>query len=338
MKEALQTKIDLKTKPLGSLGKLEKIALKIGLIQNTLSPELKNPTLMVFAGDHGLTDERVSLYPKEVTFQMVINFLNGGAAINVFCRQHKINLKVVDAGVDYDFSEESNLIHAKVAKGTKNILKEPAMSMDICMQAINKGKEILNKEFAAGCNIISFGEMGIGNTSAASLLLHKYTGRSIEECTGRGTGHDDDGLRKKKAILKLASEKHDVSAPLEILATFGGLEIAMMCGAMLQAKQNGMVILVDGFITTAALLAAYQLDKSILDNCIFCHCSFELGHKYMLEYLGVEALVDLNMRLGEGTGAAVTYPLIKSAVLFLNEMASFEDANVSDSSKANRKK
>jgi len=330
MKEALQTKIDLKTKPLGSLGKLEKIALKIGLIQNTLSPELKNPTLMVFAGDHGLTDEGVSRYPKEVTFQMVMNFLNGGAAINVFCRQHNINLKVVDAGVDYDFSEESNLIHAKVAKGTKNILKGPAMSMDICMQAINKGKEILKKEFEAGCNIISFGEMGIGNTSAASLLLHKYTGRSIEECTGRGTGHDDDGLIKKKAILKRASEKHDVSDPVEILATFGGLEIAMMCGAMLQAKKNGMVILVDGFITTAALLAAYQLDKLILDNCIFCHCSFELGHKYMLEYLGVEALVDLNMRLGEGTGAAVTYPLIKSAVLFLNEMASFEDAGVSE--------
>ncbi len=330
MKQALQKKIDLKTKPLGSLGKLEKIAHKIGLIQNTLSPELKNPTHLVFAGDHGLTDEGVSKYPKEVTFQMVMNFLNGGAAINVFCRQHNINLLVVDAGVDYDFSEELNLIHAKIAKGTKNILKEPAMSMDVCIQAINKGKEILNQDFKSGCNIIGFGEMGIGNTSAASLLLHKYSGHSMEECTGRGTGHDDEGLRKKKAILKQASEKYTVSDPVEILATFGGLEIAMMCGAMLQARKNGMVILVDGFITTAALLAAYQLDKSILDNCIFCHCSAENGHKYMLEYLGVEALVDLNMRLGEGTGAVVTYPLIKSAVLFLNEMASFEDAGVSE--------
>jgi len=329
MKTALQIKIDLKTKPVGSLGKLEEIAHKIGLIQNTLSPELKNPTHLVFAGDHGLADEGVSLYPKEVTFEMVMNFLSGGAAINVFCRQHDIDLKVVDAGVDYDFSSKLNLIHAKIARGTKNILKEPAMSMAFCMRAINKGKEILNHEFEAGCNIISFGEMGIGNTSAASLLLHKYTGRSIEECTGRGTGHDDEGLKKKKAILKQASEKYDVSDPVEILATFGGFEIAMICGALLQAKKNGMIILVDGFITTAALLAAYQLDKLILDNCIFCHCSREKGHKYMLEYLGVEALVDLNMRLGEGTGAVVTYPLIKSAVLFLNEMASFEEAGVS---------
>ncbi|MCK5135217.1 MAG: nicotinate-nucleotide--dimethylbenzimidazole phosphoribosyltransferase [Bacteroidales bacterium] len=330
MKEALQKKIDLKTKPPGSLGKLERVALKIGLIQNTLSPELRNPTHIVFAGDHGLTDEGVSPYPKEVTYQMVMNFLAGGAAINIFCRQNSINLKVVDAGVDFDFDAESNLIHAKVARGTKNILKEPAMSMELCQQAMNKGKDIVNAEFESGCNVISFGEMGIGNTSAASLLLHKYTGKPIEECTGRGTGHDDEGLKKKIAILKEASIQHNVSDPVEILAAYGGFEIAMMCGAMLQAKNNGMTILLDGFITTSALLAACKIDKSIRDNCIFCHCSEEKGHKYMLEYLGVEALVDLNMRLGEGTGAAVTYPLIKSAVSFLNEMASFEDAGVSN--------
>lgn len=330
MKKALQRKIDLKTKPPGSLGKLERVALKIGLIQNTLSPELRNPTHIVFAGDHGLTDEGVSPYPKEVTYQMVMNFLAGGAAINIFCRQNNINLKVVDAGVDFDFPAESNLIHAKVVRGTKNILKEPAMSVELCQQAMNKGKDIVNAEFESGCNVISFGEMGIGNTSAASLLLHKYTGQSIEECTGRGTGHDDEGLKKKIAILKEASTQHNVSDPVEILAAYGGLEIAMMCGAMMQAKDNGMIILVDGFTTTSALLAAYKIDKSILDNCIFCHISQEKGHNYMLEYLGVEALVDLNMRLGEGTGAAVTYPLIKSAVLFLNEMASFEDAGVSN--------
>jgi nicotinate-nucleotide--dimethylbenzimidazole phosphoribosyltransferase len=330
MKKALQRKIDLKTKPPGSLGKLERVALKIGLIQNTLSPELRNPTHIVFAGDHGLTDEGVSPYPKEVTYQMVMNFLAGGAAINIFCRQNNINLKVVDAGVDFDFPAESNLIHAKIARGTKNIMKEPAMSVELCQQAMNKGKDIVNAEFESGCNVISFGEMGIGNTSAASLLLHKYTGQSIEECTGRGTGHDDEGLKKKIAILKEASIQHNVSDPVEILAAYGGLEIAMMCGAMMQAKDNGMIILVDGFTTTSALLAAYKIDKSIFDNCIFCHISQEKGHKYMLEYLGAEALVDLNMRLGEGTGAAVTYPLIKSAVLFLNEMASFEDAGVSN--------
>ncbi len=325
----LQRKIDLKTKPLGSLGKLEQIALKIGLIQNTLSPELRNPTHLVFAGDHGLADEGVSPYPKEVTYQMVMNFLAGGAAINVFCRQNGINLKVVDAGVDHEFPLSSNLIHAKIANGTKSILREPAMSLELCKKAIEKGKEIINKEFEAGCNIVSFGEMGIGNTSAASLLLHKFTGNSIEDCTGRGAGHDDEGMKKKISILKKASLKYYVTEPLEILATYGGFEIAMMCGAILQAKKNEMIILVDGFITTSALLAAYKFDNSIVDNCIFCHFSQEKGHKIMLDYLGVEALVDLNMKLGEGTGAAVTYPLIKSAVLFLNEMASFESAGIS---------
>jgi nicotinate-nucleotide--dimethylbenzimidazole phosphoribosyltransferase len=330
MKEALQHKVDFKTKPLGSLGKLETVAIKIGLIQKSLSPELKNPTHIVFAADHGLADEGVSAYPKEVTFQMVMNFLEGGAAINVFCKQNDITLKLVDAGVDYDFPNGTNLINAKMGKGTKNIFKEPAMSLERCKKTMDKGRDIVNAEFKNGCNIISFGEMGIGNTATASLLMSKYTGISIEDCTGRGTGHDDNGLEKKIAILKTASLKHTVSGPEQILATYGGFEIAMMCGAMLQAKANGMVIIVDGFIVTSALLAAYSMDKTILDNCIFCHCSGEKGHKAMLDYLGVEALVDLNMRLGEGTGAAVTYPLIKSAVLFLNEMASFESAGVSN--------
>lgn len=330
MKRKLQHKIDLKTKPLGALGKLEKTALQIGLIQRTLSPKLKNPTHIVFAGDHGLTEEDVSPFPKEVTFQMVMNFLSGGAAINVFCRQHNIDLKVVDAGVDFDFPADANLIHAKIARGTKNILKEPAMSMEACQAAIAKGKEIVNKVFEAGCNIISFGEMGIGNTSAASLLMHKITGRSIEECTGRGTGHDDEGLQKKIAILTEASKKHQTNTPEETLAAYGGLEIAMMCGAMLQAKENNMIILVDGFIATSALLTAYEINHKILNNCIFCHCSNESGHKYMLEYLGVEALLDLGLRLGEGTGAAIAFPIVKSSILFLNEMSSFEDAGVSN--------
>jgi len=330
MKEALQHKIDYKTKPPGSLGKLEGIALKIGLIQNSLSPQLKNPTHIVFAGDHGLVDEGVSLYPKEVTFQMVMNFLRGGAAINVLCRQNDIALLVVDAGVDCDFPKDADLVHAKIAKGTKNILKEPAMSAGLCKKAMDKGCEIVNAEFKKGCNIISFGEMGIGNTSSASLLMNKFTGRSIEECTGRGTGHSDEGLKKKITIVKEASLKYNVSSPEQIMATYGGFEIAMMCGAMLQAKNNNMVIIIDGFITTSALLTAYHMDKTILDNCIFSHCSGEKGHKAMLDFLDVEALVDLDMRLGEGTGAVVVYPIIKSAVLFLNEMASFESAGVSN--------
>lgn len=330
MKEALQHKVDTKTKPLGSLGKLEKLAIKIGLIQNTLSPELKKPVHIVFAADHGLADEGVSVYPKEVTFQMVMNFIEGGAAINVFCRQNNITLRLVDAGVDYNFPKETNLIHAKMGKGTKNILKEPAISLELCKKTMDKGREIVNAEFRNGCNVISFGEMGIGNTASASLLMNKFTGIPIEECTGRGTGHDDEGLKKKIAILKEASLKYQFTEPEQILAAYGGFEIAMMCGAMLQAKANGMVIIVDGFIVTAALLSACKMDKSVLENCIFSHCSGEKGHKAMLDYMGAEALLNLDMRLGEGTGAVVAYPLIKSSVLFLNEMASFESAGVTN--------
>ena len=330
LKEQLQKKIDLKTKPVGSLGKLEGVALRVGLVQKSLTPELKNPVHIVFAGDHGLADEGVSLYPKEVTAQMVLNFLNGGAAINVFCRQHDIKLMVVDAGVDYNFPGETPLVDAKISRGTKNILVEPAMTLEQCDKAMRTGAELVDREFVSGSNVISFGEMGIGNSSSAALLLNKYTGLSVEECTGRGTGLDDEGVKRKIETLKRASAKHDVSDAKGILATFGGFEIAMMTGAMLQARRNGMVILVDGFITTSALLAAFKMDETIIENCIFTHKSNEKAHLFMLEYLKSEALIDLNMRLGEGTGAVVAYPLIQSAMLFLNEMASFETAGVSD--------
>ncbi|MCG8697532.1 MAG: nicotinate-nucleotide--dimethylbenzimidazole phosphoribosyltransferase [Bacteroidales bacterium] len=329
IEQELKKKIDLKTKPIGSLGKLEELALKIGKIQNTLSPSLKKPTMLVFAADHGLTAEGVSPFPKDVTYQMVMNFIGGGAAINVFCRQTDIKLKVVDAGVDYDFDSSLPLIHAKITHGTKNIMQEPAMSMEICQQAISKGREIVKKEHDGGCNVIGFGEMGIGNTSAAALLMHKYTGLPIEDCTGRGTGHDDEGLKRKTGILKKASVKYEVTDPLEILANYGGLEIAMMCGAILEAKKLGMLILVDGFISTSAVLAAMKMDSSIPSNLIFTHVSEEKGHRLMLDYLKVNPVLNLGMRLGEGSGVAVTYPIIKSAVAFLNEMASFEDAGVS---------
>ncbi|MCG8410493.1 MAG: nicotinate-nucleotide--dimethylbenzimidazole phosphoribosyltransferase [Bacteroidales bacterium] len=332
MIEKLKHKIDLKTKPIGSLGKLEDVALKIGSIQNTLSPEIKKPTMLIFAADHGLADEGVSPFPKEVTHQMVLNFLNGGAAISIFCKQNGLNLKVVDAGVDYDFPEETNIIHAKIDCGTKNILKSPAMSEALCLECMTKGKEIVSEEFTNGCNTIGFGEMGIGNTSSAALIMNKITGYSIEECTGPGTGHNNEGLRKKIEILKKASELYNPKNAHEILATYGGFEIAMMVGAMLQAKEHGMLLMVDGFISTSAFLVAHAINPSILDNAIFCHVSQERGHKLMHKYLNVEALVSLNMRLGEGSGAAVAFPIIKSGVTFLNEMASFEDAGVSNKS------
>lgn len=330
MKEQLLHKINNKTKPPGSLGQLEEIALQIGTIQNTLTPELKNPTMLVFAADHGLTDEGVSPFPKEVTFQMVMNFLNQGAAINVFCNQNNISLKVVDAGVDFDFPDSPGLINAKIARGTKNSLKEPAMSTNDCNAAILKGAELIQAEAQSGCNIIGFGEMGIGNTSAAALLMNKFTGLNMNECVGAGTGFDNDGIAKKRAILEKVASKHKVTDPLETLATVGGLEIAMMCGAMLEAKKQNMAIMVDGFIATSAFLAAYKMDKTVIDNAIFCHKSDENGHKFMLDYLKAKPVLDMGLRLGEGTGVALAYPIIKSAVEFLNKMASFDDAGVSN--------
>jgi nicotinate-nucleotide--dimethylbenzimidazole phosphoribosyltransferase len=330
MEKELQKKIDLKTKPPGSLGKLERIALKAGMVQRSLNPELRNPAMLVFAADHGLTEEGVSSFPKEVTHQMVMNFLGGGAAISVFCRQNGINLKVIDAGVDFDFSKDLNLVHQKVAHGTKNMMYEPAMSIELCKEAMLRGRRIVNQEFEHGCNTVGFGEMGIGNTSSAALLMHKISGYSIDECTDRGTGHDDEGLKKKKQILKIVAGKYKTNSPEEILATFGGFEIAMMCGAILEARENNMLILIDGFITTAAFMVAHAIQSNVMDNAVFCHVSKEKGHRLMHEFLRVEPLLDLDMRLGEGSGVAVAFPVIKAAVAFLNEMASFDDAGVSN--------
>lgn len=331
LQEQLQHKIDFKTKPLGALGLLENIAMQAGMIQETLTPKLTNPALFVFAADHGLADEGVSPYPKEVTHQMVLNFLNGGAAINVFCRQNDLNLKVVDAGVDADFEDAKNLIKAKIRKGTRSIVKEPAMTTVECNEALRKGAEIVEAENKNGCNIIGFGEMGIGNTSAASLLMSVFLNIPVSQCTGRGTGHSDEGLKKKIAILEKAIEKHPTTNdPHEILATFGGYEIAMISGAMLKAAELKMIILVDGFITTSALLAAYKINNAVLKNCVFCHKSKEQGHTRMLEFFKAKPILDIDLRLGEGTGAALAFPVVQSAIAFLNEMASFEEANVSN--------
>ncbi len=330
MKDKLQHKIDNKTKPLGALGQLERIATQIGLIQNTLTPELKHPAMLVYAADHGLSEEGISPYPKEVTFQMVMNILNGGAAISIFCQQNGIDLKVIDAGVDYDFPENTGLINAKIARGTKNSCREAAMSTEECNLALQKGAEFVKAEADNGCNIIGFGEMGIGNTSAAALLMHKFTGLSLDQCVGAGTGFDSKGVQRKREVLEKVAQKHHVTDPKEVLAAVGGLEIAMMCGGMLEARKQGMVIMVDGFIATSAFLTAFKIDPTVKENAIFCHQSDENGHKYMLEHLKAEPILDMSLRLGEGTGAALAYPIIQSAVNFLNNMASFEDAGVSN--------
>ncbi|PQJ73040.1 MULTISPECIES: nicotinate-nucleotide--dimethylbenzimidazole phosphoribosyltransferase [Polaribacter] len=330
---ALQRKIDFKTKPIGSLGMLENIAIKIGRIQNTLTPKITAPSIVVFAGDHGITkSKKVSPYPQEVTQQMVFNFLNGGAAINVFCKQNKINLKIVDAGVNANFDENKELISAKIAKGTKDFSLEKAMTTLQCKAALEKGKEIVNNLFQNKCNTIGFGEMGIGNTSSAALLMSYFTKIGIENCVGKGTGLDNEGLQQKKNVLTEVYQKHikNIDSPTEALATFGGFEIVMMAGAILEAAALKMTILIDGFIVTSALLAANAIDKNVLDYCIFTHSSGEQGHQKILDFLKVKPILNLGLRLGEGTGAAVALPIIQSATLFLNEMATFESANVSE--------
>ena len=329
---ALQHKIDYKTKPLGALGQLERIALQIGCIQQTLTPALRQPNIVVFAGDHGIAKEGVSPFPQEVTYQMVFNFLQGGAGINVFTRQNGMQIRVVDAGVNFDFNQHPGLIHAKVGMGTKSYLHEPAMTHIQCAEAMEKGAAIVREIHKEGCNVIGFGEMGISNTSAAAIIMSLLCDIPLEQCIGRGTGLDDKGLTKKQAILAeaIACHRGIEKTPLNVLSTFGGFEIAMMCGAMLQAAASGMIILVDGFISTAALLVASKINEHILDYCIFTHQSNEQGHHLMLSHLKAVPLLHPGMRLGEGTGAAVAYPIILSAVNFLNEMASFESAGVSN--------
>jgi nicotinate-nucleotide--dimethylbenzimidazole phosphoribosyltransferase len=332
---ALQHKIDQKTKPLGALGRLETLALQLGRIQNTLSPKVVQPTLFVFAGDHGAAKAGVSAYPQDVTWQMVENFLAGGAAINVFARQTGWSLKVVDAGVAHDFGTRAGLIDAKVAPGTANFIEAAAMSAEQCALAIERGAELVRAAAKDGCNVLACGEMGIGNTAAASLLTHYLAKVPLDLAIGRGTGLDDAGLQRKKTLLAQAVARHQAKPgastdPLAILAEFGGFEIAMMTGAMLAAAEAKMLIVADGFIVTSALLVAARLEPAILDYSVFAHRSGEPGHQFQIETLGGQALLDLGLRLGEGTGAALALPIVQAAANFLNEMASFESAGVAE--------
>ncbi|MEC9360434.1 MAG: nicotinate-nucleotide--dimethylbenzimidazole phosphoribosyltransferase, partial [SAR324 cluster bacterium] len=269
-------------------------------------------------------------YPQKVTAQMVGNFLNGGAAINVFCQQNNINLHVVDAGVKIDFPECNELIKAKIGRGTKNFCKEAAMSFDECKSAIEKGAELSRTVPLPTCNVIGFGEMGIGNTSSAAALTHRFTGLPVEDCVGKGTGLDDQRLEHKQNTIRQALEKHaEIKEPQAVLSTFGGFEIAMMVGAMLESAVLKRIILIDGFIATAAFLAALRIVPEIKQYAVFAHKSDEQGHGKILKYMQVEPLISLGMCLGEGTGAAVAFPILQSAVSFLNQMASFESAGVS---------
>ncbi len=330
---ALLDKINNKTKPLGALGQLEQLALQIGRMQKTLTPALTSPQILVFAGDHGAAKAGVSAYPQDVTWQMVENFLAGGAAINVFAKHNGLGLRVIDAGVAHDFGARDGLVDAKVGPGTRNYIEEPAMSAHECAAALVKGAEIARKLADEGCNVLGFGEMGIGNTASASLITHTLTGALLEDCVGRGTGLDDAGLARKRDLLAQAVARAALPAdadPMNVLAEFGGFEIVMMAGAMLGAAERGMTLLIDGFIVTSALLVASRIAPAIRDYCVFCHRSAEPGHLAQLAELHADPLIDLGLRLGEGTGAALAWPLVSAAVAFLNEMASFASAGVSE--------
>jgi nicotinate-nucleotide--dimethylbenzimidazole phosphoribosyltransferase len=334
LSERVQAAIDGKTKPLGALGRLEALALQLALALGQERPSLQQPQLVVFAADHGLATQGVSAFPAEVTRQMVLNFLAGGAAVSVLARQHGLALTVADCGVAASFTAQPGLATLKVPGaefGTADSTQAPAMTPAQCAAAIANGRRLVAD---LPGNVLLLGEMGIGNTSAAALLMARLTGETLAKCVGRGTGLDDAGLVHKQAVLQRALDRHvDAQAPMQLLASLGGLEIAAMVGAVQQAATMGRVIVVDGFITTAAVAVAAALEgqgAALLARCVFAHCSQETGHARWLKHLGVKPLLDLDLRLGEGSGAALAWPLLESACRILAEMASFESAGVSN--------
>ena len=330
--QALQHKLDNKTKPLGALGRLEQLALRLGQIQGTESPMLQAPQMLVCAGDHGLAAKGVSAYPSDVTWQMVENFLAGGAAVSVLARQHGLQLTVADCGVAREVPAREavpgapRLVRCRVAAGTQDASVGPAMTEAQCAQALRNGMDIVR---AMPGNALLLGEMGIGNTSVASLLLARLAGVPLAECTGAGTGLDAAGIARKQAVLEQAlAANAGATQPLEALAALGGFEVATLTGAVLQAAAERRVIVVDGFITCAAVLVAVRLAPAVLQRCVFAHRSGERGHGHMLQALQAQPLLDLGLRLGEGSGAALAWPLLESACRVLREMASFQAAGV----------
>lgn len=331
LRPALQAKIDDLTKPRGSLGRLEELAMQVGLIQQTLSPELRQPQNIIFAGDHGIVEEGVSIAPKEVTWQQVCHFTHpqGTGGVNFLCRQHGFKLKVVDAGVDYDLPRDRGIIDLKVGRGTRNFLHGHAMNDLEMRRCLAGGARVVQDCFEEGSNVLSFGEMGIGNTSASSIWMSYFTGIPLAQCVGAGSGLDNSGVRHKYEVLSKAMDNYSGDGtPLDIIRWFGGFELVMAVGAMLKAAELKMIILVDGFIMTACILAASRLHPEVLDYAVFGHCGDESGHRKMLDFLGAKPLLDLSLRLGEGTGAICAYPILVSAVNMINQMDTFSGADI----------
>ena len=370
MRNLLQHKIDNLNKPKGSLGRLESLALQVGLIQQTLTPTLNHPCHILFGADHGIEREGVSVSPREVTWQQMINFGRGGGGVNMFCRQHDFKLRVVDVGVDYDFSpsEHPHIIDRKIGYGTRNFLYEPAMTADEYDRAIRIGADLVDECFKEGCNVICFGEMGIGNTSPSSIWMHLLADIPLTQCIGAGSGLNSEGMRHKYDVLSKAVEKFksqelknsetqklknlntqelknsetqklknlntqelknsETQKLKNLLTYFGGYEMVAALGGMMRAADHRMIILVDGFIMSACMLAASKLRPEILDFAIFGHCGDESGHRLMLNAMNAEPLLSLGLRLGEGTGAICAYPILQSAVNMINEMDNFDHAEI----------
>ena len=326
----IQQKIDLKTKPPGALGLLEPLALQIARIQGPQQLQIVNPTMLVFAGDHGIAAEGVSIAPSEVTRQMVQNFAHGGAAINVFCRQLGFNLEVIDCGILTPVKDVEGIIDQRLGAGTAAIHLEPAMSMASVDNGFAMAQALIERHHQAGCNLVAFGEMGIGNTSSAAAIMAAIMQLDVADCVGRGTGISSETLERKQMLIELALLLHQsaMTGPKQVLACLGGFEIVQMTGAMLAAAERKMLVVVDGFIATAAALVAVTINAHVRDYLIFAHRSEEQGHQRMLEHLKAKPLLSLGLRLGEGTGAALALPLIQAAVNFYNQMASFSDAGI----------
>ena len=342
MQAAIQEKIDNLNKPKGSLGRLEELAMQVCLIQQTLEPSLAHPCHLLLGGDHGIEREGVSVSPREVTWQQMINFTRGGGGVNMFCRQHGFHLRIVDVGVDYIFNEELRMkneefFDRKIARGTKNFLYEPAMSEEEFDQAIQVGVDLVDDCVAEGCRVLSIGEMGIANTSPSSIWMHLFGNIPLAECIGAGAGLDTPGIRHKYEVLSQAvgnwqlavSTNPELTANSEkLIAYFGGFEMVAAIGAMLRAAEQHLIILVDGFIMTACAVAAIRLCPAAQDYMIFTHCGDESGHQRMLDIVGAKPLLHLGLRLGEGTGALCAFPIVDSAVRMMNEMNNFDNAQI----------
>lgn len=332
LEPAIQQKIDHLNKPKGSLGRLEGLAMQICLIQETLSPSLNHPCHLLLGGDHGIEREGVSVSPREVTWQQMINFTRGGGGVNMFCRQHGFDLRIVDVGVDYDLTTFNGIIDRKIARGTRNFLYEPAMTTQQFDRAILTGCELVDECIAQGCQVLCIGEMGIANTSPSSIWMSIFGHIPLGECIGAGAGLDSPGVEHKRNVLVQALDHFNQTMPAAdtetIIRYFGGFEMVTAIGAMLRGAERRLVVLVDGFIMTACAVAAIMLYPAAQDYMIFTHCGDESGHRRMLDIVGAKPLINLGLRLGEGTGALCAFPLIDSAVRMINEMNNFDTAHI----------